>query len=491
MKTIQQRMATGIVWMVGARLMDRGVGVLSTLILARLLVPEDFGVVAMATAIAGILDLLGAFSFDLALIQNKHAGKRQYDTVWTFNVLFGLFCAAALVALAIPAAVFYREPRLEAVMYTLAIPYVVGGFANIGVVNFRKDLKFRAEFNFIFFRRVITFLVTIGCAFWLRSYWALVAGIVVGRAASVQISYMMSHYRPSFTLAASRELFHFSKWLFLNNTLFFLLHSGPNFVIGRLSGALGLGIYTVAYEISNLPSSELVAPINRATFPGFSQMENNEAIAVSYLKLLGMISLLILPVGIGIAAVSEPMVLALLGDRWSAAVPLIQILAAYGAIAATQTNNGVVWMVLGRPRDVTIVTAIFLFIFFPALYFFLQAYGVLGAGYAYLVAAIATVPIGMWNTKRLLGLEWNALARVIWRPLVAAVAMFASVIGFDTMTGNYGVLPRLILESILGAVVYVTVTLTLWVVAGRSAGAESFCIDRVRAALSSLRERNV
>src|SRR5665213_554253 len=125
MSSINQRMASGIVWMVAARLMDRSIGMVSTLILARLLVPGDFGLVAMATAIGGLLDLLGAFSFDLALIQNANAERRHYDTVWTFNAIFGVFCGLALVFLAIPAAMFYHEPRLTRVMYVLSISYFI------------------------------------------------------------------------------------------------------------------------------------------------------------------------------------------------------------------------------------------------------------------------------------------------------------------------------------------------------------------------------
>ena len=365
--TIQRRMATGIAWMVFARLMDRGIGVISTLILARLLVPADFGLVALATTIGGVLDLLGAFSFDLALIQKKDAEKRHYDTVWTFGVLFGILCTAILIACAIPAANYYREPRLESVMYVLALIYFVGGFTNVGVVDFRKELKFKDEFVFTLIRRVVTFFITIGCAIVLRSYWALVIGMLVGRLVSVLVSYQMSRYRPRFALSASRELLHFSKWLFFNNTLFFLLHTGPNFLIGRVNGVSGLGIYTIAYEISNLPSSELVAPINRVTFPGLSKLGTRDGIASAYLKLFGMITLLILPVGIGIAAIAEPLVLALLGSKWVEAIPLIRVLAIYGAIAATQTNNGVTWMAMGRPRDITIIAGAQIVVLIPLL----------------------------------------------------------------------------------------------------------------------------
>ena len=486
MLTVQQRINTGIVWMVAARLMDRGIGVLSTLILARLLIPADFGLVAMATAIGGILDLLGAFSFELALIQNKTADKAHYDTVWTFNALFGLFCAAALVALAIPASAFYHEPRLEAVMYALSCTYVVGGFSNVGVVNFRKELAFRDEFNFIFLKRVITFFVTVGCAYELRSYWALVAGMVVGRVASVYLSYKMSNYRPRLTLSARNELFHFSKWLFINNILFFLLHSGPNFIVGRINGALGLGIYTVSYEISNLPSTELVAPINRVTFPGFSKMGSTEVMAASYLKLLGMITLLILPVGMGIAALAEPIVWVTLGANWRPAIPLIQLLGIYGAIAATQTNNSVVWMVLGRTKDIAVNTILFLAVFFPALYFFLTEADILGVGYAYLLAQVISTPTGLWNTKTLLGLSWNKMGGAVWRPIIASALMYEAVSLLDEHLSNLGVVLRLCSGSLFGFLVYSFVILTLWFLARKPAGAESFCLERSRNALISM-----
>ncbi len=486
MATVQSKMALGIVWMVAARLIDRGIGVISTLILARILVPDDFGLVAMATAIGGILDLLGAFSFDLALIQNKGAGKREYDTVWTFNVLFAIFCGICLIGLASPAAAFYREPRLEAVMYALAVLYAIGGLSNVGVVNFRKELQFRNEFNFILIRRVVTFIVTITGAFWLRSYWALVLGMIVGRATSVYVSYQMSSYRPRLTLVAVKELFHFSKWLFFNNSLFFLMHSGPNFFIGRLNGTADLGIYTVAYEISNLPSTELVAPINRATFPGFAMMGDKPSIAAAYLKLLGMITLLILPVGVGIAAVAEPLVMAALGDKWLAAIPLIQWLAIYGAVTATATNNGVVWMVLGRPRDVTLYTMIFLLIFLPALVYFLENHGVIGVAYAYLLAAAVNIPPSMANSRKLLEFRWSEFLKVIWRPIIGVMVMYAAVGIFDHLaSSDFSPVLRLLGDSLFGALVYIIVIVGLWISAGRPSGAEAFCLERARKTLFS------
>src|SRR6202022_3008075 len=99
------------------------------------------------------------------------------------------------------------------------------------------------------------------------SYWALVAGMVTGKVCSVWMSYLAHPYRPRFTLAARRDLLHFSKWLFISNFVLFLQNKSDSFILGRTVGAAGLGIYNIASEIAVLPSTELIAPINRAVFP--------------------------------------------------------------------------------------------------------------------------------------------------------------------------------------------------------------------------------
>jgi O-antigen/teichoic acid export membrane protein len=489
MNNIGGRVGVGIIWMIGARLADRSIGIISTLILARLLVPDDFGLVAMATAIGAILDLLGAFSFDLALIQNKDAGRKQYDTVWTFNVIFGLVCGLFLIALAIPAADFYKEPRLTGVMYMLSLSYFLNAFTNVGLVSFRKELDFDKEFQYIFYRRVITFIVTIGAAFLLRSHWALLWGMTVGRAVSLVMSYTMSSYRPRFSLAASRELFSFSKWLLINNILFFLLHRGCTFVIGRISGAGALGIYTIAYEISSLPSTELVAPINRVMFPGFSKMRDVEQISQAYLKLFGLVMLTILPIGIGIAAVADPLVATLLGDKWMAAVPVIQLLAVHGAIGATQGNNGVVWLALGHPRMTTVGAVLFLVILFPALYYFMNEYGVIGVGLAYILAHIVTVPYSMVISKRMLKFSWSSFFETVWRPTLAVLAMYGAVYYADALLVGQPSMLRLLFGSFIGAVVYILVVLLSWRVAGSPDGAEQFVMEKVTMAWASLNRK--
>lgn len=486
LENINKRMARGAAWTVAARLTDRTIGVLSTVILARLLVPADFGLVAMATAIGAILELMGAFGFDLALIQNQRADRSHYDTAWTFNVIFGAFCALLMIALASLAARFYSEPRLAAVMIVLALSYLINGFGNIGVVDFRKELHFRDEFILLFSRRVVTFAITITGAIILRTYWALIIGMVTGRMVGVALSYRLHGYRPRFSLAAWHEMIHFSKWMLVNNFLFFLVHRGTDFVIGKLNGAGALGIYSVSYEISTLPTTELVAPINRVAFPGFSKLAEPAAIANAYLKIFGVIALLIFPTGIGIAAIAPPLVATLLGNKWLESIPLIQLLALYGAVSATQTNNGTVCLALGHVRLLTWMAVLFLAALLPALGFFTHIYGVLGAGYAFIFAQAINLPVSLVMLKRLIPFRWGELLRRSWRPLTGAAVMFWIVTQSVAIMGHAGwpVGLQLIAGAILGISIYILVVLLLWLLAGKPDGAEIYVLEQMEQMVS-------
>ena len=347
MHSINRKMAKGASWMVLMRFAERGLGLISTIILARLLLPADFGLIAMAMSIIAILELLSEFGFDWALIQNQSAERRHYDTAWTFNLLFGLSVASLLVLIAQLAAQFYNESRLEIVIYALALGTVIRGIENIGVVDFRKHMEFNREFYFLFGKKLITFCVTVPAAFMLRNYWALVIGSLVGRLAGVALSYLMHAYRPRLSLAARHELFHFSKWLFINNILTFARIRSADFVIGRITGTQSLGLFSVAYELANLPTSELIAPINRAVFSGYAKMSGELAVlSRGFLNVMSVIALFALPAGAGVAATADLIVGVFLGENWLAAVPLIQLLAVFGIMSAMQTNTAYVYLSL-------------------------------------------------------------------------------------------------------------------------------------------------
>ncbi len=171
-------MAKGAAWMVSMRIAIHSVGLVSMVILARLLVPEDFGLVALATMLVAALSTLSAFNFDVFLIQNQNAGRRHYDTAWTLSIVSNAVIAGGIILFATAASAFLEEPRLETIFYWFALATLVEGFANIGVVNFRKDLQFHKDSAYMLSPKLGTFAVTVRLAFLWRDYRAPVAGIM-------------------------------------------------------------------------------------------------------------------------------------------------------------------------------------------------------------------------------------------------------------------------------------------------------------------------
>src|SRR5262249_10351616 len=154
------------------------------------------------------------------------------------------------------------------------------------------------------------------------------------------LSYGMQPFRPRFSFAASRELFSFSGWLLLSNIIGVVGERIPQFVIGRLQGPAALGLFTVGAEIAYLPANELIAPINRAVFPGYARMASNpESLRQGFVDVIAVILVFVLPVSVGVAVIAQPLVQVLLGEKWLAAVPIIEILAPTAGIYAATSNN--------------------------------------------------------------------------------------------------------------------------------------------------------
>ena len=457
------------------RISIRVIGLVSTVILARLLVPADFGLVAMATSIVAFLQLATAFGFDTPLIQKQHADRTHFDSAWTMNVAFYTAMAVMLVVLAQPAAAFYQDARLETVIYVLAAGFAVQGFENIGIVYFRKELDFRRDFMMMLAKKLAGFIVTIPLAFIMRSYWALVIGIVLGNVLGVMLSYVLHPFRPRFDLSAVGELFRFSRWLVLNNAIQFLRLRSPDFIIGRMFGTSSLGLFSVAHEISTMPTTELVAPINRAVFPGYSKMAGNlEELRRSYLDVLALIAVIAVPAGFGIAAVASPLVDLVLGSKWAGAAPIVGILAVYGGINAIGANTGYAFNAIGKPHLNTWIGVLNAVGLLTSAILLALAYGPVGVAIAYLGTALFITPVIYWHAGRELQLRYRAFPLVLWRPILCSALMYLFIQHVDALLVNAGheSWAELAILVPLGAALYAILMCLFWVMAGRPRSAE-------------------
>lgn len=484
MEAVNRGMAKGAMWTILFKFVTRGLGLISVVILARLLVPADFGLVAMAMAIIAALEVLSAFNLDVVLIQNQNAERKHYDTAWSLNLIVGALQALILILIAPLIADFYNDQRLQMIVYLLALGRVMGGFENIGMVIFRKDLQFHKDFKFQVIKKMVSFSITMGMAFWLRNYWALIGGMLAGTLAGVALSYALQPYRPKFSLVAMGELFHFSKWLLVNDILYFLKNQSSSFILGKLGGPHALGVFTVSSEISHLPSSDLVAPINRAIFPGYAKMAGDMGVLrQGFLNVFSAIALFVLPIGAGIVLTAEPLVHLMLGAKWAEAVPLIEILAVSGIATALQSNQSSVYLALGRPKILTLLTAIHVTLLLPLLVWGAMLDGARGAAIATLFVAVLLMPLTFAILLRTIKLRMSKLMGVLWRPLVATTFMILAIIVVRQYApeGNtfFAYISQLLLTTITGGVVYTVSVMLLWKLTGMQPGIEQLVLTKI------------
>jgi O-antigen/teichoic acid export membrane protein len=482
--SLARRIATGATWMILQRLAVRGIGLVSTMILARLLIPADFGIVALATSLAALLDALFEFGFDLALIHRQTTDRKHYDSAWTLSVLRGGITALLLLAIAHPMGALYADPRLVPVMMWLAVSALASGFQNVGFVEFRRELQFDYEFRLLVRSKMVAFVVTISLAWVLRDYRALVAGILAGKLTGLVLSYTMHPFRPRLSLSAGRDFLHFSKWLCLDNIVTAVKTRSDTFVIGKIAGADSLGFYALAYEISNLTSTELVAPISRVLFPGFAKLAGDrERLAWGFVQSLAIIVFIAAPMAAGIAMVSDYIVAIFLGPKWQPVILLIQILTLYGLFNLTSANGAALYLSLGRPDLIVWRNLPSVAVLIPALAIGVWTFGVAGAAWALVLSAVVSCVVNFALLHRHLRVSFRALFGGIWRPLVAASGMAGVlvVVKEHWPMGNSlaYIIPQVAGIVALGAMTHACLVLALWRLSGCPAGAERRALDLV------------
>ncbi len=210
--SLLMRTARGAGWVMAWRLGMRVLGLISTLVLVRLIAPADFGIIALGTSFMQTIDGMLTLGTEEAVIREAAPGRTFYDTAFTLNLMRGLSVTALVAALAYPAASFFADPRLGPVLLFVACLPVLDGCANIGTVDFRRDLAFHREFAIMVVPKLCGIIAAITAAALLHSYIAMLIGMGVNRTLRVVMSYVMHPYRPALSLQAWHGLAGYSLW---------------------------------------------------------------------------------------------------------------------------------------------------------------------------------------------------------------------------------------------------------------------------------------
>lgn len=466
--------------MIGARWAMRLIGLASTIILARLLVPEDFGVVAMALIAVGLLETIAYAGVDLALMRADSDSREHFDTAWTIQIIQGLILGLLLLIIAPLAAGYFREPRVTHIVQFCALRAAIGGFQNIGVVAFRKELDFAKEFRFSLYTKLLNFAFTVAAALLLRNYWALVVGMLSSAIIGVLVSYRMHPYRPRFSLAAFRQIWSFSQWLMISQIGSFLNQKTDAIVVGGLVGTTAMGNYHVANEISTMPTSELVMPMRRAMYPVLAKLgDKPEQFRAGVLSGFSAVAAMCLAMSFGLMSVAPEAVRLILGSKWLEAIPLVQWLALYGGFSSLILVLEVPLWVKGRTRLSATQNWAELAVLIPVLWIATQRYGIEGAAATRALTSATMMMLMAYLAVRSDCISYRQLAGALWRPLMAAGTMAACVLSLS-FGPAWPLALVLCCKVLIGALLYSLVLMVLWLLAGRPQGFEMSLVGQVR-----------
>ena len=486
--TLRLGVMRGALTLAGGNIAANILAALALLALARLLTPEDFGIVAIAAAILSIVQACTELSLNNALIQKEQVDRTHIDTAWTMALIrSGVICGIFAIG-AWPLSIIYGNDDLILVFLVSGLGGAVLGLHNPKVWLETKQMAFRPLVVVQFLRRALGIILAVVLAVFLQSYWAIILGTFIGAVASSTISYLLVPYRPRLSLEHVREIWSFSGWMFLSQMFETLNWRIDQLIIGLAVPKGQLGIYAMADNLAVIPTRETIYPIRYALFPGLATISrDHERLRRSHLRSQSTIAMLIAPLGVGLALVAEPVVALALGSQWTDAVPYVQIFSIVYMLSVFSIGLQPVAMSLNRTKVLFWRQSIAFLVKVPAIVTGLLTGGLLGAALGRLLADAASALIELFFLKRLLGI---AITTQIAHHALTIAALFAmavavSIVGRFVPHGESPLLLELGVEIATGAIVYTAVIGGTWLVMARPDGPVKILLD----ALAHLRSR--
>lgn len=448
---------SGIGWSVVSRLGRIGLQFVIGAILARLLSPADFGLIAMITVFSGFANIFMDLGFGSALIQKQDARPEHYDSVFWLNVAAGLLLMVLFMVSAPLLARLYSQPLLTPLTLVISTNFFIAAFSSVQIALLQKRLLFNwlayAELGAL----VLSGGVAIGMALAGFGVWSLATQTILMSLLLVLFVWFSSEWRPAwrFDRRAVGELIGFSSNLLGFNSLNYWLRNGDNFLIGRFLGTDALGIYGRAYSVMLLPLQMVSRTVGQVMFPAFSSIQDDRPrVARIYLRMTRTIAFITFPAMIGLWVVTPHFVPVVFGNQWLAMIPILRILCLVGMLQSIGTLNGNLYLSQGR-SDLQFRVGVVIGVAGLAAIGVGLRWGVEGVAVAYGLFSILAFYPSVRIAVSLVNLAFSDVVRGLIGILFYSLLMAAVLLLFDYwLAGLWGHLPLLLLQLLIGVLVY-------------------------------------
>ena len=413
---LKHKIFGGVAWNAIGLVIDNGLHLIVKLILARLLVPEVFGIIGFATVFIGMIQVFGDLGMTAALIQrkDKNLNPIDYDTAYWAGIAWAFFLAAVLSFIIGPiAASFYNEEMLLTIIPVLSISLVSRNLIAVHIVNITRQLDFKKIVLPRNLSRIFASAVAITMALTGFGVWSLVFQSVVSDILLIFIYSYVSPWRPTmrFSRDSFKNIFSFGVYTTGTNIFNYLTGNIDYLLIGKILGAHSLGIYSLGYNVTYVVRGQIMNVINSVFFPVYSKLQDDlETTKRYYFRVIKYNCIIIYPLMIGIILLAEPLVIYGLGTKWIEAIIPMQLMAAAGLIHLLTSSNTVLLRGMGKPKLELIFSIIkTLGVNVPLIVLGVYFYGIIGAAAGLLAAKTIIFFINNIILRKVVGIKFSEI----------------------------------------------------------------------------------
>jgi len=407
-------------------------GTLVAIILARILTPEDFGLVAVGILAVSLLQVFSEVGIKQALIKESEVDtEKMLDTAWTIEFIRGLIILILVFLNAGFIAEFFNKSEAINVIRILAFLPLIKSISSIKIIYLQKELEFKKQFIYEIAGLAGPLLITIPLALILQNVWAIIIGTLSGEFIKMVASYFVMPYKPSLTFNKKYffQMFRFGKWILLGSIVSYFAMELDTYVAAKFFDASLLGIYVLAFSLSNKPAVEISKVLGKILFPAFAKIGHDiERTKKAYLKSSYLLYLVLIPVSLGLSLIAEDFVMVVLGEKWESMIPAFQILSIGALFRSLSVPSGGLFNGIGKPNLVFIQSTIRMIVLIIFIAYFYHNIGLITLSIAVLLSNIAFLTMFIIFLRKHIFLYLKDFIFNYLSLIIAAVAMCFAVI---------------------------------------------------------------
>lgn len=457
--SLTKRVRSGFGWNASSTLIGQVIGFARSIVIARLLAPEDFGLFGMALTVQLGLNALTRIGLDQTIIARRFDDDNelrvQLDTVWSAELVRSALLSLLVLASAYPMARFYHQPKLLNLILALSLATFIEGFQNIGLTILRRQLSFARIFWYDLLVNTGATVLGVVLAVVTQSVWALVFSQLFSAVLSTTLSYLFHPFRPRFAFEkiAFKRVLDFGRFAVVIAIASYVTTMADNVAVGRLLGTGALGNYALAYSLASFPIGVLVHALGRVTLPAFAELASSAPgrLEYAFTKVFTISSLSLVTMTVPLFLLADDIVHLLFGGKWISAGPALRILSLIIPLRGLVLIISFLFFALNRPKPVAtgkaLEAAVFLVIIFPLI----KTFGLTGAAWAGVVTYAFALLNRLFVLRSIIPDLSTKLIRVSLTTLAASgTGLLITALALSFLTST---LPRMLLGGILATTI--------------------------------------